>query len=64
MSDFWEGPKYEDRYDAGLVLAEQLLSYKSAKPVILAIPNGGVAVGLPIAKGLQCPLHLLVVRRS
>jgi putative phosphoribosyl transferase len=63
MEDYQESPKYKERQDAGLVLAEKLLPYRQAKPVILAIPNGGVAVAAPIAGKLACPLHLLVVRK-
>jgi predicted phosphoribosyltransferase len=46
-----------------LVLAERLLPFRQADPVILAIPNGGVAVTAPIARKLACPLHLMVVRK-
>ena len=63
MEDDPIGPKYKDRREAGAVLAERLLPYRQAKPVILAIPNGGVAVAVPIAKELACPLHLMVVRK-
>lgn len=63
MEDYQESPKYKDRQDAGLVLAEKLLPYRQVKPVIIAIPNGGVAVAAPIAGNLGCPLHLIVVRK-
>jgi len=63
MEDYQESPKYKDRQDAGLVLAEKLLPYRQAKPVIIAIPNGGVAVAVPIARKLVCPIHLMVVRK-
>ena len=63
MEEYWEGPKYADREEAGRVLAEKLESYINDRPVILAIPNGGVAVGLPVARGLHCSLHLIIVRK-
>ena len=63
MEEYWEGPIYEDREEAGRVLAEKLVSYVQDRPVILAIPNGGVSVGLPVARGLGCPLHLIIVRK-
>jgi len=63
MEMYWEGPKYKDRHNAGLFLAEKLEPYHLQRPIILAIPNGGVAVALPIAKALACPLHLIVVRK-
>lgn len=63
MEDYHIGPKYKDRQEAGAVLAEKLLPYRQARPVVIAIPNGGVAVAVPIAKKLACPLHLMVVRK-
>jgi predicted phosphoribosyltransferase len=63
MEDYQIGPKYKDRQEAGSVLAEKLLPFGQAKPVLLAIPNGGVAVAAPIARKLVCPLHLMVVRK-
>lgn len=63
MEDYRIGPKYKDRQEAGSVLAEKLLPHWQARPVIIAIPNGGVAVAIPIAKKLACPLHLMVVRK-
>lgn len=63
MEMYWEGPKYADRHEAGLVLAGKLAEYQSKNPILLAIPNGGVAVGVPIARKLGCPLHLIVVRK-
>jgi len=63
MEDYQRGPSHKDRPEAGSVLAEKLLPYRQAQPVILAIPNGGVAVAVPIAKELACPLHLMVVRK-
>ena len=63
MEMYWEGPKYADRHEAGLVLAKKLAPYGSAHAVVLAIPNGGVAVALPIAREFGCSLHLIVVRK-
>jgi len=63
VEDYRIGPKYKDRQEAGSVLAEKLLPHRQARPVIIAIPNGGVAVAIPIAKKLACPLHLMVVRK-
>ncbi len=63
MEEYWEGPLYADREEAGRVLAEKLESYVKVRPIVLAIPNGGVSVGLPVARGLGCPLHLIIVRK-
>ncbi|MFX0169761.1 MAG: phosphoribosyltransferase [Candidatus Hodarchaeota archaeon] len=55
---------YKDRADAGLVLATQLqaLGFEST-PLILTIPNGGVAVGVPIAGVLKADLDIIIVRK-
>jgi len=63
MEEYWEGPKYENRHHAGLVLAERLQPHDWPQPVVLAVPNGGVAVAIPVAQALACPLHLMVVRK-
>ena len=63
MEECWEGPKYTDREEAGRVLAEKLEAYGKACPIVLAIVNGGVPVGLPVARGLGCLLHLMIVRK-
>jgi predicted phosphoribosyltransferase len=63
MEEYWEGPRYADREEAGEVLAGRLESYAKAQPVVLAIPNGGVAVGVPVSRRLGCPLHLIIVRK-
>jgi putative phosphoribosyl transferase len=36
---------------------------KDADPLVLALPRGGVPVGVPIAKALGTPLDLLMVRK-
>jgi predicted phosphoribosyltransferase len=63
MEEYWEGPKYADREEAGMVLAEKLEDYGKARPIVLAIPNGGVSVGLPVARGLNCLIRLMIVRK-
>jgi predicted phosphoribosyltransferase len=39
--------KFSDRADAGRRLASKLAHLKDRQPVVLALPRGGVAVGLP-----------------
>ncbi|MBI4775894.1 MAG: phosphoribosyltransferase [Deltaproteobacteria bacterium] len=56
-------PGYKDRAHAGHVLAELLKPRIDSDSIILAIPNGGVAVAVPIAKELMLPLSLLIVRK-
>ncbi|WP_173933781.1 phosphoribosyltransferase [Chelativorans sp. Marseille-P2723] len=54
---------FRDRQDAGQRLAVQLSHLKDARPVVLALPRGGVPVGLEAAKALKAPLELLLVRK-
>jgi putative phosphoribosyl transferase len=54
---------FRDRADAGRRLAGKLLPLKGEEPVVLALPRGGVAVGLEVALALDAPLDLLLVRK-
>ncbi|MEV0613196.1 phosphoribosyltransferase family protein [Nonomuraea sp. NPDC050404] len=52
---------FADRADAGAQLAERLRDARD--PVILALPRGGVAVAVPIARRLDAELEVLVTRK-
>jgi putative phosphoribosyl transferase len=52
-----------DRRDAGERLARRLLAYRRERPVVVALPRGGVAVASEVAKELGAPLDVLVVRK-
>lgn len=54
---------FADRTDAGRRLAEVLKAKTITRPVVVAIPRGGVPVGVEIARGLACPLKLIVLRK-
>ncbi len=56
---------FKDRQEAGAVLAEMLRpKYERAPNVwVLAIPAGGVPVGLVIAQKLKLPFDLIFVRK-
>ncbi|MGA3303271.1 MAG: phosphoribosyltransferase family protein [Methylovirgula sp.] len=54
---------FKDRADAGTKLAEALRSYKDLRPVVLALPRGGVPVAAKVARALDAPLDLLLVRK-
>jgi len=52
-----------DRRAAGKLLAERLGQYREERPVVLALPRGGVPVGFEIATQLHAPLDVLIVRK-
>lgn len=54
---------FKDRSDAGRKLAAALASYKEWRPVVLALPRGGVAVAAEVAAALAAPLDLILVRK-
>ena len=55
---------FEDRYDAGRRLAQQLERYRDRDDVIvLGLPRGGVPVAYEIARHLGVPLDVFVVRK-
>ena len=52
-----------DRMDAGRNLAKALAPYKDQRPVVLALPRGGVPVAAEVATALDAPLDLILVRK-
>lgn len=54
---------FSDRHEAGQRLAERLLHLRDAEPVVLALPRGGVPVGVEVARALNAPLDLVLVRK-
>ena len=55
--------KFTDRHDAGKQLAAELFHLGDDNPVVLALPRGGVPVGFEIARALDAPLDLVLVRK-
>lgn len=54
---------FYDRTDAGRRLAERLLEYENTGAVVLAIPRGGVPVGLEIAARLHTQFDVIIPRK-
>ena len=55
---------FHDRRQAGRVLADKLAHYFGRPSLlVLALPRGGVAVGFEVARALQAPLDIFVVRK-
>ncbi len=54
---------FSSRKDAGRQLASELKAMKIDNPVVLALPRGGVPVAAEVARELNAPLDLLLVRK-
>ncbi|MCL4764613.1 MAG: phosphoribosyltransferase [Hyphomicrobiaceae bacterium] len=54
---------FRDRRSAGKALAQRLVDLELADPVVLAMPRGGVPVAVEIARALDAPLDLVLVRK-
>ncbi|MEA5594045.1 phosphoribosyltransferase [Rivularia sp. UHCC 0363] len=55
---------FRNRTEAGQLLAQKLKAYTNCSDVIvLALPRGGVPVGFEIAKALNVPFDVCVVRK-
>ena len=54
---------YADRAEAGRELGAALARRRWERPVVLALPRGGVPVAVEVARALGAPLDLLIVRK-
>ena len=55
---------FQDRADAGRLLgAELAMRQFAANRIVLALPRGGLLVGVEVAEALKAPLDLMVVRK-
>jgi predicted phosphoribosyltransferase len=60
----WRETIYDNRQDAGRVLAECLAHLQGHEDLlVLALPRGGVAVGFEVARALHAELDVFVVRK-
>ncbi|PSL01533.1 putative phosphoribosyl transferase [Haloactinopolyspora alba] len=54
---------FHDRDDAGRRLAQRLSHERFERPVVLALPRGGVPVAAHVAAALDAPLEVFVARK-
>src|SRR5439155_12841820 len=55
--------RFRNRQEAGRLLAERLQEHGGRDVIVLALPRGGVPVGLEIARALGVPLDVFLVRK-
>ncbi len=55
--------RFANRSEAGRALAEALQKKALEDPVVLALPRGGVPVAAEVARVLEAPLDLVMVRK-
>jgi putative phosphoribosyl transferase len=54
---------FDDREDAGRRLALALDVYEEREPLVLAIPKGGIPVGVEVARHLDAEFSVLITRK-
>ncbi|HUG49758.1 MAG TPA: phosphoribosyltransferase family protein, partial [Terrimesophilobacter sp.] len=54
---------FKDRSDAGRQLAQRLEHLRGRDLVVLGLPRGGVPVAYEVAKALDAPLDVVVIRK-
>ena len=57
------GSVFIDRRDAGRQLALRLTGLAAKRPLVIALPRGGVPVAFEVAQTLAAPLEVLAVRK-
>ena len=55
--------RFENHREAGRALGAILEPYKSIHPTVLALPRGGVPVAYEVARALDAPLDIFVIRK-
>ena len=55
--------RFLDREQAGRLLAERLGALRAERPIVLGLTRGGVPVAFEVARLLEAPLEMVVVRK-
>jgi putative phosphoribosyl transferase len=55
--------RFHDRRHAGALLGAKVAALVPDDPVVFGLPRGGVPVAYEVARALECPLDVLVVRK-
>jgi putative phosphoribosyl transferase len=55
--------RFQDREHAGRLLAAKLEGLREARPIVLGLTRGGIPVAYEVARHLDAPLDLVVVRK-
>ena len=64
QQDPQQTPRFNDRHEAGRILARQLAGYAGKhNTIVLGLPRGGVPVAYEIADALRLPLDIFVVKK-
>ena len=56
-------PAYQNRADAGSILADHLMPYQGRNTIVFAIPRGGIPVAVEVARGLGTGLDIIISRK-
>jgi putative phosphoribosyl transferase len=54
---------FQDREEAGAYLAHSLEIFRGKDAIVMAIPSGGVPIGLAIASRLKLPFDMIIIRK-
>lgn len=54
---------FQNRHEAGRLLARKLESYRDSSAIVLGLPRGGVTVAFEVAEALEAPLDVWMTRK-
>ena len=62
-AEYYDVRMFRDRREAGRLLAKKLEEHEVKNAIVLALPRGGVVLGAEVARELELPLDIIVVRK-